>query len=61
MKQAIDIKPAARSEQLHKANRIHFGKHYTIEMNVQVRDVGRVARNFRTLFDTHYDTEHTRL
>lgn len=51
---AIDL---SRDEILEEASRIHFGKIYTIEWNIKVMEIGRIAGKSMADFDTYWKME----
>lgn len=59
-KEPIEVFPADTSSYLVKESRIRFGKIYSIEWNVKVKDIGVVVnKNLGTLVE-HYNQEEKR-
>jgi hypothetical protein len=53
----IAIEPAEGDEQMSPLSRLRLGKTHTIECNVKVRDIGKVAPEHKTaLLRYHQDT-----
>lgn len=51
VKQPIAIDPASPREKLDQMSRLNFGKVYTVEFNVKVRNVGTVANGSKANFE----------
>jgi len=45
IKEPIEVVPAEPNERIRRESRIRFGKVYPIEMNVKVKDIGRVRED----------------
>jgi len=45
IKEPIEVVPAGPNERIRRESRIRFGKVYPIEMNVKVKDIGRVRED----------------
>jgi hypothetical protein len=53
-KEPIEIEPASATEEMEPASRLRFGTIYSIEWNVKVREIGRVARKHMSKFVKYY-------
>jgi hypothetical protein len=49
-----------KEQKLDKMSRINFGKHYTVEWNVKVMNVGRVVPDSMSAFVGYYYNESNR-
>jgi hypothetical protein len=56
-KSPIAIKPADPNEPMLPTSRLRFGKTYTIECNVKVRNIGEVIPENRTELSRYYQDE----
>jgi hypothetical protein len=56
-KEPIEIIPVDSSIQLRPESRIRFSKRYPIEMNVKVKDIGRVHPNHLSLLWQYWNDE----
>jgi len=57
VKSPIAIIPANPKIHLYDASRINFAKHYPIEHNVKVKDIGQVCPEYMTTLIAHYKDE----
>lgn len=56
-KSPIAIEPTDPSEQMLPTSRLRLGKTYSIECNVKVRDIGKVAFEHRTMLLRYHQDE----
>lgn len=56
-KAPIAIAPGEPGEFMSATSRLRFGKTYTIECNVKVRDMGMVVQEHKTMLRRYYDDE----
>ncbi|KAH6259016.1 hypothetical protein HBI42_096730 [Parastagonospora nodorum] len=56
-KEPIEVTPDDETETMLPASRLRFGKHYSIEWNVKVREIGIVAPRYRSRLMMHYRDE----
>ncbi|KAH5441365.1 hypothetical protein HBI47_040230 [Parastagonospora nodorum] len=56
-KEPIEVTPDDETETMLPASRLRFGKHYSIEWNVKVREIGIVAPRYRSRLMKHYRDE----
>ena len=56
-KQPIEVKPAAKDQQLDIMSRIHFGKVHTVEHNVKVMNVGHITQNSLQQFEVYWNNK----
>lgn len=53
-KYSIRVQPT-KTEVLHPASRVNYGKAYAVEHNVKVLDIGMVVQNHRYLLSAYFD------
>lgn len=58
-KEPIEVTPHDNTETMLPASRLRFGKHYSIEWNVKVREIGIVAPRHRSRLMMHYRNEQS--
>ena len=56
----IKVRAADRHSVLRRESRIRFGKTYSIEFNVKVKDIGVVVEDDLDVLLSHYDYENRR-
>jgi hypothetical protein len=56
-KDPIEIEPASATETMDPASRLRFGKIYSIECNVKVREIGVVSRKHMSKLLAYYEEE----
>lgn len=49
-KEPLEVEPARFNERLDEMSRLNFGKVYTVEHNVKVRNVGMISRTSMATF-----------
>ncbi|KAF3053008.1 hypothetical protein E8E11_010719 [Didymella keratinophila] len=59
-KEPIQVRPADQSSDLQPTSRIRFGKIYSIEWNVKVKDIGRVVAEDLSALKANYHEENNR-
>ena len=59
-KDPIEVEPPEGSSHLSPASRIRFGKIYSIEWNVKVKDLGRVISSHLSSLLAYYNEEISR-
>jgi len=57
IKEPIEIEPVDSTMTLKSDSRIRFGKVYPIEMNVKVKDIGRVSLSHLSLLQQYREDE----
>jgi hypothetical protein len=57
-KRAIRVEPISPSHKLHPLSRINYAKLYTVEHNIKVYFIGRVAKRYEQLVITDYNNTH---
>lgn len=59
-KRPIAVYPSTPREKLDQMSRLNFGKIYTVEHNVKVRDVGKVTETSKVDFEGYVTTSLSR-
>lgn len=57
VKRSIQVKPATSRGSLHRMSRLNFGKIYTIEHNVETRDIGQVTQKSLVWLTKYFEEE----